>query len=248
MLFESRFYLKKSCRFYRIGGFPEPYLRQEKTFHRRWLRSRRERITHEDVRDLTRIEDVDRLEFLIRLLNPRIAAPLSLNSLREDLGIAFETVRAWIATLERLYYIYGVKPYSQRLQRAIKREQKYYFWDWSEVRDGAARFENFVMSHLLRACHIWTDFGLGEFRLWYVRDREKREVDALITCDGAPWMMTEIKLNDTQVSKPIKRFSRLLDCKQMVQVVRTAGIYRQVKIDSSIYHVVSAGAFLSWLP
>ena len=156
-------YLKKSCRFYRIGGFPEPYLKQEKTFHRRWLRSRRERITHEDVRDLTRIEDVDRLEFLIRLLNPRIAAPLPLNSLREDLGIAFETVRAWIATLERLYYIYGVKPYSQRLQRAIKREQKYYFWDWSEVRDEAARFENLVMSHLLRACHIWTDFGLGEF-------------------------------------------------------------------------------------
>jgi len=34
----------------------------------------------------------------------------------------------------------------------------------------------------------------------------------------------------------------------MVQVVKTAGIYRQIKIDSSIYHVVSAGAFLSWLP
>ena len=45
-----------------------------------------------------------------------------------------------------------------------------------------------------------------------------------------------------------KPFSRLLDCTQMVQVVKTAGIYRQVKIDSSIYNVVSAGTFLSWLP
>lgn len=98
-----------------LGGFPEPYLKQEKTFHKRWLRSRRERITHEDVRDLTRIEDVDRLEYLVRLLNPRISSPLSLNSLREDLDVAFETVRGWIATLERLYYIYGVKPYSHRL-------------------------------------------------------------------------------------------------------------------------------------
>jgi predicted AAA+ superfamily ATPase len=112
-----------------FGGFPEPYLKQDKSFHTRWVRSRRELITHEDVRDLTRIEDVDRLEHLVGLLNPRIASPLSLNSLREDLGVAFETVRGWIQTLERLYYIYSVPPYSHRLQRAIKRERKYYYWD-----------------------------------------------------------------------------------------------------------------------
>lgn len=231
-----------------FGGFPEPYLKQEKTFHRRWLRLRRERITHEDVRDLTRIEDVDRLEYLVRLLNPRIAAPLSINSLKGDLGIAFETVRGWLATLERLYYIYGVKPYSHRLQRAIKREQKYYFWDWSEVQDEAARFENYVMSHLLKACHTWTDFGLGDFRLWYLRDREKREVDALITRDNEPWLMVEVKLNDLNVSKSLQRYAHLLDCKRTVQVVKTGGIHRQVKIKGRIYHVVSSGRFLSWLP
>ena len=89
---------------------------------------------------------MDRLEHLVRLLNPRIASPLSLNSLTEDLGVAFETIRRWIHALERLYYIYGVPPYSYRLQQAIKREKKYYFWDWSEVHDEASRFENFIMS------------------------------------------------------------------------------------------------------
>jgi hypothetical protein len=231
-----------------FGGFPEPYLKQEKTFHRRWLRLRRERITHEDVRDLTRIEDVDRLEYLVRLLNPRIASPLSINSLKGDLGIAFETVRGWLGTLERLYYIYGVKPYSHRLQRAIKREQKYYFWDWSEVQDEAARFENYVMSHLLKACHTWTDFGLGDFTLWYLRDREKREVDALITRDNEPWLMVEVKLNNLNVSKSLQRYARLLGCKKTVQVVKTGGIYRQVKIKDQIFHVVSSEEFLSWLP
>ena len=134
------------------------------------------------------------------------------------------------------------------MQRAIKREKKYYFWDWSEVRDEAARFENFVMSHLLKACHIWTDFGLGDFRLWYLRDREKREVDALITLDNTPWLMVEIKLKDLKVSKPLQRFARLLNCERVIQIVQSEGIYRQVKIDSCIYHVVSAEAFLSWLP
>jgi hypothetical protein len=222
-------------------------LKQDKRFHTRWIRSRRELITHEDVRDLTRIEDVDRLEHLVRLLNPRIASPLSINSLREDLGIAFETARKWIQTLQRLYYIYGVPPYSHRLQRAIKREQKFYFWDWSEVSEEAARFENFIMSHLLKACHSWSDFGLGEFKLWYVRDREKREVDALITRDNKPWLILEVNLSDLNVSKSLQRFARLLNCKKIVQVVRAENVYRQLKIDSQICHLVSAGIFLRWL-
>jgi predicted AAA+ superfamily ATPase len=231
----------------KFGGFPEPFIKQNKAFHTRWIRSRRELITHEDVRDLTRIEDVDRLEHLVRLLNPRIASPLSLNSLKEGLGVAFETIRRWIHTLERLYYIYGVPPYSYRLQRAIKREQKYYFWDWSEVQDEAARFENFIMSHLLKTCHAWTDFGLGEYRLWYVRDREKREVDALITQDNKPWLMVEIKRNDLNLSKSLQRFSKLLNCQKVVQVVKPDGVYRQMKVDSRIYHIASAGIFLRWL-
>ena len=230
-----------------FGGFPEPYLKQDKSFHTRWIRSRRELITHEDVRDLTRIEDVDRLEHLVRLLNPRTASPLSINSLREDLGVAFETVRGWIQTLERLYYIYGVPPYSHRLQRAIKREHKYYYWDWSEVSEASARFENFILSHLLKACHTWSDFGLGEFKLWYIRDREKREVDALVTRDNHPWLIVEVKLNDLKVSKSLQRFAGLLNCKKIVQVVGADNVYRQEKIGSQICHLASAGIFLRWL-
>ncbi len=206
---------------FNLGGFPEPYLKQESTFHRRWLRSRRERITHEDVRDLTRIDDVDRLEYLIRLLNPRIASPLSLNSLRGDLGIAFETVRGWIATLERLYYIYGVTPYSHRLQRAIKCKKKYYFWDWSEVQDEAARFENFVMSHLLKACHIWSDFGLGDFKLWYLRDREKREVDFVLVKDNHPVCLFETKESYSNISKAGRFYGNKLNI-PFYQIVRNA--------------------------
>ena len=231
----------------KFGGFPEPFLKQNKSFHTKWIRSRRELVTHEDVRDLTRIEDVDRLEHLVFLLNPRVGSPLSINSLRGDLSVAFETIRGWIQTLERLYYIYGVPPYSHRLQRAIRREHKFYFWDWSEINDEPARFENFVMSHLLKACHTWSDFGLGEFKLWFIRDREKREVDALVTRNHEPWLLVEVKQNDRDISKPLLRFADLLNCRKVVQVVRAGDIYRQVKIGRQICHLVSAGTFLRYL-
>ena len=59
----------------------------------------------------------------------------------------------------------------------------------------------------------WTIFINGEFELWYVRDREKREVDALVTRDNQPWLMVEVKLNDLNVSKAFQRFAGLLNCK-----------------------------------
>ena len=196
---------------------------------------------------MTRIEDLDRLEHLVFLLNPRVGSPLSVNSLRGDLGVAFETVRGWIQTLERLYYIYGVPPYSHRLQRAIRREHKFYFWDWSEINDEPAQFENFVMSHLLKSCHTWSDFGQGEFKLWYIRDREKREVDALVTRNREPWMLVEVKQSDRNISKPLLRFADQLNCRKVVQVIRADNIYRQVKIGKQICLLISAGTFLRYL-
>ena len=68
---------------------------------------------------------------LVELLDPRIGAPLSINSLREDLGVAFETVRGWLGALQRVYYVYAVAPYSEHIQHSLQRESKYYYWDWS---------------------------------------------------------------------------------------------------------------------
>jgi hypothetical protein len=75
-------------------------------------------------------------------------------------------------------------------------------------------FENFIMSHPLKACHTWSDFGIGEFKLWYVRDREKREVDALITRDNKPWLLVEVKMNDLSVSKSLVRSQGCLTAKK----------------------------------
>jgi hypothetical protein len=60
-------------------------------------------------------------------------------------------------------------------------------------------------------------------------------------------MMVEVKHNDLNVSKSLQRFAGLLNCKNIVQVVGTDNVYRQVKIDSQICHLVSAGIFLRWL-
>jgi hypothetical protein len=54
-------------------------------------------------------------------------------------------------------------------------------------------------------------------------------------------------MNDLSVSKSLKRFAGLLNCKNFVQVVGAENIYHQEKIGSQICHLLSAGIFLRWL-
>ena len=79
------------------------------------------------------------------------------------------------------------------------------------VQPGGARIENFVASHLLKATHWWTDIGLGKYELFYLRDKEKREVDFLIVKNAQPWLMIEAKSSGNQhVSPHLKYFHQQL--------------------------------------
>lgn len=232
---------------FQFGGFPEPFLKQTRSFHRRWLNTRRERVTHEDIRDLTRIQELARLEFLLDLLAPKVGSPLSLNSLREDLEVAFGTVRTWVQALERTFYLFTVPPYSRHLSRALSKSRKAYFWDWSEVPEPAARFENMVAGHLLKACHMWTDLGCGRYDLWYLRDKHKREVDFLITEARKPWMLIECKVGDRTPSPSLVVFGQALKCNRVLQLMETPRVHEVHKIRDQTVHVVSASHFLSAL-
>ncbi|QQR80202.1 MAG: hypothetical protein IPJ69_12905 [Deltaproteobacteria bacterium] len=82
------------------------------------------------------------------LLPERVGKPLSLNNLREDIEVHFATVKHWMKLLERVFYGFILTPYSKKSTRMLKKEPKWYLWDWSEIDDPGARFENLVAVHL----------------------------------------------------------------------------------------------------
>ena len=204
----------------RYGPFPEPLLAQNDRKARMWRRMRREIIIREDLRDISRIPELSRVELMVSLLPERVGSLFSLNSLREDMEVAHETVKRWITYLKSLYYLYEIKPYHKSIPRALKKEGKIYLWDYGEVRDMSARLENLVANHLLKACHLWTDTGYGEFDLFYLRNKEKEEIDFLLLRDGMPWLPVEVKLSNTSVSPQWKKFLPMLPCQCGVQIVR----------------------------
>jgi hypothetical protein len=176
-------------------------------------------------------------------LPERVGSLLSVNALREELAVAHDTVSAWLDAFERLYLVFRLPPFVVRRTRSLTKERKLYLWDWSQVEDPAARFENLVASHLLKAVHAWTDLGYGDFDLFYARDREKREVDFVVTQRRKPVALIECKLGDEELSPSLVRLGEMLPNAARIQVVRKPGVDRH----HGKTRVVSAGVFLAGL-
>jgi hypothetical protein len=225
----------------RFTGFPEPLFAAREQRMQRWRRSRRQLVLREDLRDLSRIRDLGLVDHLVALLPERIGSPLSINSLREDLQVAFDTVQGWLATLERLYFLFELRPFSGKLARTLRRESKVYLFDPSEIEEPGARFENLVALHLLKLVDVWNDLGHGDFALRYVRDKEKREVDFLVTDRQKPFLLVEAKLADSQPSPALGYFAARLSPRWAIQVVRRG------EPRGGPGRVLPAERFLAWL-
>ena len=75
-----------------LGGFPEPFLGGSQVEAKRWSREHRNRLIHEDVVSLERVEDLGNLELLALRLPERVGSPLSINAVREDLQVSHKAV------------------------------------------------------------------------------------------------------------------------------------------------------------
>lgn len=229
----------------KLGTFPEPLLGGSEARARRWSRLRRERLISEDVRDLRNVQNLQQLQILVQLLPSRVGSLLSINSLRQDLSVAHDTVSAWIDALTSLYLCFRIKPWVNKISRAVRAEPKLYLFDLLQVPEGGARMENLVALHLLKACDFWTDSAQGEFSLHFIRTRDAQEVDFLVSRDGKPWMLVEVKSNKESPSGALVKYASALQTELNFQLVTKSGFKKRYP-DTRVT-VISAETFLAGL-
>jgi predicted AAA+ superfamily ATPase len=201
------------------GGFPEPFLRRDARFTRRWRSLRRDQLTHEDIRDVAQIETLGLLETLTDILAERSGQQLIYSNLANEVGIAVDTVKRWIDLLQRLHFGFVVRPWFSNVSKALRKEPKWFLRDWSGIDSPGQRAETLMACHLLKAVEGWTDLGLGNFELRYLRDKLKREVDFLVVRDRKPWMLVEVKTSDTRLSDSLSYFQIATKAKHAFQAV-----------------------------
>ena len=233
---------------WRFGGFPEPYLRRDVRFDRRWRSLRLNQLVREDVRDLTRIQHLDQLDAMVRLLVEQSGTQLVLKNVANHARVALDTVRRWVATLSDLHLGFIVRPWFRNVSRSLRKEPKWYVRDWAAVTHPGRRAETFVAAHLLKAVEGWTDLGLGDFELGYLRDKQKREVDFVVVRDGMPWFLVEAKTDDAPASAALEYFQQQLDAPFAFQAtIRQAYVPRNCFASPGPPLVVPAHTFLSQL-
>jgi predicted AAA+ superfamily ATPase len=231
-----------------FGGFPQPFLRGNKRFYNRWKRTRFSQIFREDIHDVAMVHEIRLVEILAELIHLQAGQLISYASFARKLRVSEDSIRRWLGVLENLFYCFAVRPWYKNLNRSLRKTPKFYLWDWAMVDEAGARNENMIACHLLKATHFWTDLGLGNFGLYFLRTKEKREVDFLVSRDGIPWCLVEVKTSDASLNKNLLYFHKVLNTQYAFQVT-----VNDSYIDEdcfSFHHPINVPArtFLSQLP
>lgn len=200
------------------GGFPEPFILREKNFYERWKNLRFQQLFQEDLRDLTQIHDVKQMEVLTLLLKDQSGQLVNYSNLSKKIGVSAETVKRWIDVLKGLYFCFTIQPWFKNVSRSLIKEPKVYLWDWSLHADIGKKTENLVASHLLKAANFWTDYGFGNFELYFLRDKDKKEVDFLITKNEKPFILVEVKNSHKGLSPNLFHFQKQLNSQFVFQI------------------------------
>lgn len=227
----------------KYGGFPEVCLKHDERLLRRWHNERADLLIKEDIRDTEAIRDISALQVLVEILPQRVGSLFSLNSLREDLQVTHKTLASWVDILEKFYYHYRIYPFQSTRIKSLRKEPKLYLWDWSEVEDEHARFENLIASHLLKLCHFLSDVQGYKAHLYYLRDKEQREVDFLVCLGAKPWFCVEVKSSSREIPIQLKYFSSRLGVPFSYVVIKEEG----VDFLKDSIRVISASKFLGGL-
>lgn len=233
---------------WQFGGHPEPFLKRSDRFSRRWGDLRRQQLLREDIRDRTGIQNLDQLAVMARLLADRSGEQLIYSSLAKQIRVSENTIRSWISTLCAFHYGFTVRPWFRNVTKALRKEPKWFLRDWSGIPEPGRRTETFCACHLLKAVETWTDLGLGQFELRYIRDLQKREVDFVIIRDGNPWILIEVKHGEANLSPNLAYFQKQIDASYAFQISMNADFLDFNCFESSQPTIVPARTLLSQLP
>jgi predicted AAA+ superfamily ATPase len=201
------------------GGFPEAYLNPKEAARLR--NDRMELVTREDLRDLSRVSSWRGPADLVELLRERVGKTVNYDNLAQSLGISPPTAKSWVELLEKLYIIFLIPPYSNRLSRSIRKDRRIYFFDCAAAYDETvgAQLENLVACSLLKYAQFRKDTVGESWEIFYLRDKEDREVDFVVTFNRRVHWLIEVKASDDNPAASLRYYTAKLQPSQAYQLV-----------------------------
>lgn len=188
------------------GGYPELAIQPDRDtslWHASYIQTYLER----DVRTIRQVGDLIQYQNFVRVLAARSAQLLNLTDIARDLGVAVNTIKAWLSVLEATYQVIVLRPYFANVGKRLVKTPKVYFTDvgtlchLAGLRDpqhiasgpmGGAILETAVLSEIVKTL---THRGMDP-RVYFWRTMAGTEVDFVVeTAEGL--VPIEVKLSAT---------------------------------------------------
>lgn len=179
------------------GGYPEPQTRtatRARQWHRQYLRG----LLEQDVQDIARVMDSVALRSLLETVALQTGSLLNATHLSRALGLHRSTVDQYLIILERLFLVRRLPAWHSNAARRLVKAPKLHVCDsglasaladvnandWLQHREMMGHLlESFVVQQLMSQA-AWTD---PDLRFWHYRDKDKVEVDLVITKGNRTW-------------------------------------------------------------
>ena len=188
------------------GGYPELVAEPDRDI-RLWHSSYIQTYLERDVRSLRQVGDLTSFQSFLRTLAARTGQLLNLTDVARDLGIAVNTVKAWLSILEATFQVVVLRPYHANVGKRLVKTPKVYFTDTGTLchlaglRDpehaaagpmGGPIFEAAVLAEILKA---FVNRG-EEPQIYFWRTSAGVEVDLVVEA-GGKLIPIEVKLSAT---------------------------------------------------
>lgn len=205
------------------GGYPELAANPDRDSNL-WQAGYVQTYLERDVRNLRQVGDLTQFQNFLRTLAARSAQLLNLTDVARDLGVAVNTIKAWVSVLEATYQVIVLRPYFANVGKRLVKTPKIYFTDvgtlcyLTGLKDpehaasgpmGGAIMETAVLSEIVKAL---VHRGI-EPRVYFWRTIAGTEVDVVVEAEGK-LIPIETKLSATPrptMSSSIKTFQKDLE-------------------------------------
>lgn len=188
------------------GSYPEIRSNPRRDFNL-WHASYVQTYLERDVRTLRQVGDLTQFQNFLRALAARSAQLLNLADLARDLGVAVNTVKAWLSVLEATYQVTVLRPYFANIGKRLVKTPKVYFTDvgtlcyFAGLKDpahaasgpmGGAIMETAVLAEIIKTL---THRGIDP-QVYFWRTIAGTEVDIVVETN-AKLIAIEVKLSAT---------------------------------------------------
>ncbi|MBI5233818.1 MAG: DUF4143 domain-containing protein, partial [Deltaproteobacteria bacterium] len=203
------------------GGFPALYA--DKDINRQhWYPAYISTYLERDVRNIMHVASLRDFNRFLRAAAIRTAQTLSFADLARDVGVAPNTIKAWISVLEASHMVHLLEPYHRNLGKRLVKSPKLYFLDtglaanlmglysWQDIANSpmaGALWETYAFSQIQR--HLLSQ-GTNNPPLYYWRTKDGREVDFIIE-KGGQFIAIEAKLTGAPTLDAARGFNYFKD-------------------------------------